>query len=116
MPTRRAPAPASRTACTTAPTTRAALRCSSRGEPQQRHLQHRLENDRAAHLRRALRPVDEDDGDLLDAKSFPEDAVCRLDLERIALRLDRVEVERLEHLPSEALEPARQVADAYAEQ
>ena len=43
-------------------------------------------------------------------------AVRRLDLERVALRADRVEVDRLEHLPAVALEAARQVADVDAEE
>ena len=43
-------------------------------------------------------------------------AVGRLDLERVAARVDRVEVDRLEHLAAEALEAAGQVADGHAEQ
>ena len=42
-------------------------------------------------------------------------AVGRLDLERVAVRGDRVEVDRLEHLAAEDLEAAGQVADADAE-
>ena len=54
--------------------------------------------------------VGERDRHLDDAEAGPERAVGRLDLEGVALRVDRVEVDRLEHGAPVALEPAGQVA------
>src|SRR5205823_13997198 len=82
-----------------------------RTQPDERHLPDGLEHDRAAHLRVALLAVDECDRDLDDAEAGAQDAVRRLDLERVAPRIDRAEVDRLEHASPKALEPAGQVAD-----
>ena len=41
--------------------------------------------------------------------------IGRLDLEGIALRLDRVEIDRLEHDPAVALEAPREIPDTHAE-
>src|SRR5512133_3193936 len=71
---------------------------SKGSQPHGRDLPHRPEHDRLAHLRAADLPVDEDD------------------LEGVALRVDRVEVDRLEHDAAVALEAAGQVAHADAEQ
>jgi len=59
----------------------------------------------------ALLAVGERDRDLLDPEAGPDDAVRRLDLERVALRVDRGQVDRLEHAPAKALEAAGEVAD-----
>ena len=87
-----------------------------RAQPDQRHLPDRLEHDRAVHLRGAVLAVGERDRDLDDAEAGAAHAVRRLDLERVALRVDRVERDRLEHAAAEALEAAGQVADAALEE
>src|SRR5207253_9831297 len=82
-----------------------------RPDAQERHAPHGLEHDRAAHLRVALLAVGERDRHLDDAEARALCPVGRLDLEGVALRVDRVEVDGLEHVPAEALEPAGEVAD-----
>src|SRR3954447_7897047 len=79
-------------------------------EAEERHLPDRLEHDRAAHLRLTLLAVREADRDLHDAEALAQSAVGRLDLEGVASRADRVEVDRLEHLAPVALEAAGRVA------
>ena len=61
-----------------------------------RHLEHRLDDDRAVHLRLADAPVDERDRDLDHGEAGPQRAVGRLDLEAVAPGRDRVEVDRLQ--------------------
>src|SRR5437773_34836 len=78
-------------------------------EPHERHLPHRLEHDRPAHLRVSLLAVAERDRHLDDAEAGPRCAVGRFDLEGVALGVDRVEVDRLEHAAAEALEAAGEV-------
>ena len=51
--------------------------------------------------------VDEDDGQLDDAEAELVDPVRHLDLEPVALRVDGIEIDRLEHPAAEALEAAR---------
>src|SRR5512132_479511 len=85
-------------------------------QPHGRDLPHGLEHDRLAHLRAADLPVDEDDRDLDDAEVSPERHVGRFDLEGVALRVDHVQIDRLEHDAAVALEAAGQVAHADAEQ
>src|SRR5213596_920029 len=75
-----------------------------------------LQHDRPAHLRAAHLAVGERDRDLDDPEAGPDRPVGRLDLKRVAARVDRVEVDCLEHLPAVALEPTRQVADPELEQ
>ena len=87
----------------------------SAAQPQQRHLPDRLEHDRARHLRAADLAVDEADRHLPDAEALAQRAVGQLDLERVAARVHRVEVDRLEHGAPEALEAAGQVAHRHAE-
>src|SRR5680860_1373479 len=84
-------------------------------QPQQGDAPDRLGDDRAAHLRRARLTIAEDDRHLDDIEAALDRAVGHLDLEGVAARLDRVEVDRLQHLAAEALEAAGQVADADAE-
>src|SRR5262249_48675316 len=87
-----------------------------RAEPQQRDLPRRLEHDRAAHFRAALLAVDEADRDLDHAEALAQRPVRRLDLERVAARGDRAQVDRLEHGAPVTLEAAGEVADPDAEQ
>src|SRR5207247_10277352 len=51
-----------------------------------------------------------------DAEAGPQRPVGRLDLERVALRVDRVEVDLLEHLAAVALEAAGEISDLRREQ
>ena len=60
--------------------------------------------------------VDEADRDLAHAKAAAQRAIGQLDLEGVALGVDRVQVDRLEHRAAEALEAAGEVADGDAEQ
>ena len=53
-------------------------------------MPHGLEEDAAAHLRFPLRAVAEEDRHLDDREAGADRAVRQLDLERVALRLDRV--------------------------
>src|SRR3954449_12808689 len=85
-------------------------------DAQHGHLPDGLEHDRLRHLRSAEDPVGERDRDLDHAKAAAQRPVGRLDLEGVAARVDRVELDRLEHGAPVALEAAREVADAYAEQ
>src|SRR3954471_4054094 len=85
-------------------------------DTEKRHLPDRLEHDRAAHLRAAVLAVDEGDRHLDDAEAGPQRAVGGLDLEGVAARVDRAQVELLQHLAAEALEAAGQVVHADAEQ
>src|SRR2546428_2290947 len=90
----------------------AAERC----KPERRHPRNGLEEDRATHFRMSRGAIGEADRHLDDAKSSAQRAVRGFDLERIPLRVDRVEIERLKHVSPVALEAAREVADADAEQ
>src|SRR4051812_29212914 len=85
-------------------------------DTQNRYLPDRLEHDRTAHLRAAVLPVDEGDRHLDDAKAGPQRAVGGLDLEGVAARVDRAQVECLQHLAPEALEAAGQVVHTDTEQ
>src|SRR3954447_14535113 len=85
-------------------------------EAEKRHLPDRLEHDRAAHLRVALLAVREADRDLDDTEALAQSPVGRLDLEGVASRSDRVEVDSLEHLAPVALEAAGRIADRHQEQ
>src|SRR6185312_6099819 len=80
-------------------------------EAEHRHLPDRLEHDRAAHLRAAVLAVDESDRDLDDPEAGSERPVRPFDLERVATRVDRVQVDRLEHLAPVAAEAAGQVVN-----
>src|SRR4051812_37690940 len=80
-----------------------------RAEAQRGHLEDRLRSDRRAHLRGAPLAVAEHDRDLAHLEAGLDRAVGQLDLEAVAVGVDAVEVERLEHLPPEALEAAGQV-------
>src|SRR5438874_10609369 len=64
----------------------------------------------------SLGTVREPDRHLDDAEALAQRSIRRLDLEGVALRMDLVEVDRLQHLPPVALEAAGEVADADAEQ
>src|SRR5215218_9663471 len=90
--------------------------CASAGV--QTHLRHapgRLERDPPRHLRAPDLAVAEDDRDLAHAEAAAHGAVGQLDLERVALRANAVEVDRLEHFAPVALEPSREVAHLQPE-
>ncbi len=59
--------------------------------------------------------VDEADRNLDDAEALAQRAIRRLDLEHVAGGVDRVEVDRLEHVPAEALEASRRVVNRHQE-
>src|SRR5680860_1190538 len=67
-------------------------------QPQQGDAPDRLGDDRAAHLRRTGLTIAEDDRHLDDIEAALDRAVGHLDLEGVTARLDRVEVDRLQHL------------------
>ena len=73
-------------------------------------MQHRLDDDRAVHLRLADASVDERDRDLRDRETLLQRTVGRLDLEAVALRGDCAEVDSLQHAAAEALEAAGEIA------
>src|SRR6266540_6852921 len=79
-------------------------------ESERGYLPDRFGHDRLRHLRTAGFPVDEGDGNLPDAEACAQRSICRLDLERISLRVDRAEVDRLENPASVALEASGEVA------
>src|SRR5262249_44987968 len=85
-------------------------------QSQSGHLPDRLEDDRPAHLGAADLAVDELDRHLDDAEAGAERAVGHLDLEGVALRVDRVEVYRLQHVGAIASEARGQVSDRNGEQ
>src|SRR5205085_7683626 len=67
------------------------------------------------HFRVAERAIDEDDGHLDYAKTTPDRAVRHFDLERVAVRVNRLEVDLLEHPSMERFEARREIADGHAE-
>ena len=79
-------------------------------EAQLPDVRHRLDDDVVGHLRLADLAIDEDDRQFDDTEAEPMDAPRHLDLEAVALGVDGVEVDRLEHLAAKALEAAGQVA------
>jgi len=74
-----------------------------------------LEEDLSAHLARAGLPVDEGDRHLRDAEAFLHRAVGGLDLERVALRAERSELDGAEHVGAERLVAAGEVANRQAQ-
>src|SRR5689334_1061128 len=70
---------------------------------------HGFPDDMARHLALAFGPVDEDDRDLHDPEAALPRPEAELDLERVPVRANRVEVERGEHLAAEALEATGRV-------
>src|SRR5829696_2708537 len=80
-------------------------------QPHPGHPPDRLGEDRPAHLRAALRSLAEDDRHLDHAEALFERAIGRLDLEGVAARADRVEVDRLQDPAVEDLEAAGEIAD-----
>src|SRR3954468_2419214 len=85
-------------------------------EPQGRDLPDRLEHDAAAHLGAAAFAVGEGDRHLGDAEAGAQRAVGGLDLERVAARGDRIEVDRLEHLSAVALEAGGHIAHFHLQE
>src|SRR4051812_42916298 len=83
---------------------------SARVQTHLRHAPYRLESNPPRHLRAPDLAVAEDDRDLAYAEAVADGAVGQLDLERVALRADGVEIDRLEHLAPVALESAGEVA------
>src|SRR5947209_1263298 len=77
---------------------------AQRSEPELRHARDRFEEDRAAHLRLAGRPVGEADRHLHHLEPCSYRAVRPFDLEGIALGVDRLEIDAFEHLAPVALE------------
>src|SRR5690348_7527046 len=106
---------ASNVSSVTSFTARSLQTAHERAEPEQRHPPHGFEHDRAAHLRVPLGAVDEDDRHLGDAEAGALGPVRGLDLERVALGVDPVEGDRLQHLAADALEAAGEVAHLNAE-
>src|SRR4051794_3158318 len=90
-------------------------RMSAPPQPPRGHTPCRLEDDPAGHLRRPYPAVAEDNRDLGDTKPGLDRAEGRLDLEGVALRGERFQVDRLEDLAPEALEPAGEIVDLDAE-
>src|SRR4029453_11359811 len=89
---------------------------SKRSQPKGRDLPYGFEHDRLAHLRAAHLSVDENDRYLDDAEPSPQRSVGGLDLECVALGVDRVEVDPLENPAVVALETAGQVTHAHPEE
>jgi hypothetical protein len=85
------------------------------GETQPRHVHDRLEEDRPAHLGDAFGAIREADGHFDDGEAFAQRAVRPLDLEGVALRVDRVEIDGFEDTAPVALEAAGEIADAHSE-
>src|SRR5439155_10737930 len=79
------------------------------------HLPDRLRDDRLRHLRASDLTVCERDRNLDDLEAGTQCPVSRLDLEGVALRVDGVEIDRLENRAPIALEAACQVADLHAQ-
>src|SRR5512146_547331 len=84
-------------------------------EAQHRNAPGGLGDDRAVHLGLTCAALAEDDRHLDHLESALDRAVGHLDLEGIAARVDRVEVDRLEHLAAEALEAAGEIAHLHAQ-
>src|SRR5919109_5110917 len=84
-------------------------------EPQRRDLERRLDDDRPRHLRLPNPAVAKRDRDLDDVEPRAHRAVGHLDLKRVALRADGLELDALQGAPSPALEPARHVPDPQPE-
>src|SRR5437588_9960818 len=80
--------------------------------PQQGAAPDGLVKDRAAHLRVSALAVGERDRHLDHAEARALGAIGRLDLERVALRRDRVHVDRLQDAAADALEAAGRILDA----
>src|SRR5215204_3583151 len=81
------------------------------GEAHRPDVPHGLEDDPPGHLRAADAPVCEHDRHLRDTEAALQRAEGELDLEGVAGRGDRPELEGLEHLAPEALKAAGQVPD-----
>ena len=62
-----------------------------------------------------MNPIAKDDRDLGHGEPVGQGPIGQLDLEGVPLGADGVEVDRLEHLPAEALEAAGQIADPETE-
>src|SRR5205809_697192 len=77
--------------------------------PEPPHHPDRLTKDGFGHLAVAFGPVHEHDRDLDNAKPLPPGPEAHLDLKRITIRSDVVEIDRLENSASEALEAAGRV-------
>src|SRR3954470_12140538 len=88
---------------------------SARVQAHLRHAPDRLERDPPRHLRAPDLAVAEDDRDLAHAEAAAYGAVGQLDLERVALRADAAEVDRLEHLAPVALEASGEVVHLQPE-
>src|SRR4051812_42056931 len=82
---------------------------------QRRHFPHCFERDPCVHLGFSHPALPENDRDLDNAEAGLDCAVCELDLEAIAVRMDRVQVESLEDGAPEALEAAGEVAHVEPE-
>src|SRR3954470_197092 len=85
------------------------------GEAHSGDAQDRLGRDRERHLRPPRPALAEDDRHLLDSQARTRGSIRRLDLERVAVGREGVEIERAQRRGPEALEPAGQVADRRAQ-
>src|SRR5205823_5141383 len=86
--------------------TRGATPLSSAAEPDRPHRPHAPPDLALRDLREAELAVGEDDRHLGQAEAEAVGAVLEVDQERVAAEAERRDVERLEHLPADALEPA----------
>src|SRR5271165_2368871 len=73
---------------------------------QLRQHDERLQRDPRRHLAASVPALAEHDRNLHDGEAALYRALRQLDLEAVAMRADRLEVDRLEHLAPEALEAA----------
>src|SRR6185312_3517173 len=85
-----------------------------REPPEPPYHPHRLTHDLPRHLALALGPVHKDDGNLDDAEPLLPHAKAHLDLERVAVRAHRAQIDCLENGPAKALEPARGIFERKA--
>ena len=74
----------------------------------------RFKENAAVHLARAQHAIDKHDGHLLDLEAHAVGGKLHLDLEGVALELDGVEIDGLEHLAAIAHEACRGVTHLHA--
>src|SRR3990172_9024578 len=68
------------------------------------HHPHRLIDDLFGHLGNAVSAVGEDNRDFVELESIPPRFEIHLDLKRIAVGVNRIEIDAFEYFPPEALE------------
>ena len=77
------------------------------------HLEGGLADDRFAHFRLSLGALGKDDGDLGDVESRVPGAVVHFHLKGVAVGVDAVEGERLQHAAVKTLKARSHVADGH---